>query len=108
MSQLSTRELQVLELTAFECLSAKEVADELNISPTTVQNHIKNIKEKLSLQKVSELCKHYYLNIYLCLMMLMFAPSIFEDDFARRARSRARARTSQSVIARRSEFELLN
>jgi len=104
MGSLSDREMQVLRLTAWDCLSAKEVADKLNISPTTAQNHIKNIKEKLSLQKVSELCKHYYVNIYATILLLITLPSIFQPNgYVRQFRSRSRAAVTW---VRRNEFDL--
>ncbi len=104
MGALSEREMQVLRLTAWDCLSAKEVADKLNISPTTAQNHIKNIKEKLRLQKVSELCKHYYVNIYATILLLITIPSVFQPSAnVRQFRSRSRATVTW---VRRNEFDL--
>jgi DNA-binding NarL/FixJ family response regulator len=38
MEALTTRENEVLRLTARDCLSAKEIAAKLFISPTTAQN----------------------------------------------------------------------
>ena len=108
MSELSNRELQVLKLTAWDCLSAKEVADELSISPTTAQNHIRNIKEKLNLQKVSELCKHYYVNIYASILLIVITPTIFfPNTFARRGRQRQTVTQRMMVRARRNDDYIL-
>lgn len=109
MEELSNREMQVLELTALDCLSAKEVADRLCISTTTVQNHIKNIKEKLNLQKISELCKHYYVNIYASVLLLVIVPTVFVPNTNVRVR-RARI-VQQRATPRRNgldfEFDYL-
>lgn len=42
---LTTREQQVLELVA-QGLSAKEVAQEIDIAPRTVERHIENVRLK--------------------------------------------------------------
>lgn len=102
MSELSKRELQVLKLTAWDCLSAKEVADELSISPMTAQNHIRNIKEKLNLQKVSELCKHYYVNIYASILLVVVTPTVLPHNIYR-GRLRSSIRATQRVRSRRNE-----
>lgn len=51
---LTKQEDRVLQLTATG-LSAKEIADKLFISPVTAQNHLHHIKNKLNLQKSTEL-----------------------------------------------------
>ncbi len=43
---LTTREHQVLELVA-QGLSAKEVAQEIDIAPRTVERHIENVRLKI-------------------------------------------------------------
>ena len=53
-NQLTKRERQVLELTAWGN-SQKEVAYELDLNVRTVDSHIKNIKRKTGLQKATEL-----------------------------------------------------
>lgn len=111
MEELSNREMQVLELTAWDCLSAKEVADKLCISTTTAQNHIKNIKEKLNLQKITELCKHYYVNIYASVLLLVIVPSVFVPNTNARVRSWRARIIQQRVTPRRNgldfEFDYL-
>ena len=44
-------------------LSQKEIGEELNLSPKTVNNHITNIHNKLGINKISEL-----LGYYICLL----------------------------------------
>ncbi|RNC66436.1 response regulator transcription factor [Proteiniphilum sp. X52] len=80
MGSLTVRELEVLTLTARDCLSAKEIGDRLLISPTTAKNHIKNIKAKLNMQKVSELCRYYYTNIIATFLLLIILPSAFQPN----------------------------
>lgn len=55
---LSERERQVADLLA-RGLSEKEIADKLNISPATVNNHTRNIREKFGLNKNSEIVLLY-------------------------------------------------
>lgn len=54
IDQLTTREKQVLAILATGKIS-KEIADNLNISINTVEQHKKNIKKKLNLSTVGEL-----------------------------------------------------
>jgi DNA-binding CsgD family transcriptional regulator len=99
MEALTTRENEVLRLTARDCLSAKEIAAKLFISPTTAQNHIKNIKAKLNLQKVSELCRHYYTNIIATFLLLITLPSAFQPNNGMiRARRAGRNRQETEFI----------
>ena len=57
-TSFSPSELRVAELLA-RGLSEKEVADKLCISPNTVNNHTKNIREKNGLTKNSEIILLY-------------------------------------------------
>lgn len=52
------RERQVADLLA-RGLSEKEIADKLNISPATVNNHTRNIRTKFGLNKNSEIVLLY-------------------------------------------------
>lgn len=115
---LSSRELEVMELTAWGA-SAKEAADRLCVSTYTVQNHLKNIKEKLHLQKATEIaaaffCMKFHISMDLSPMKRQFVASmlllllVFQMCFdgntdmrGRRARS-ARGRR----VERRVEFEI--
>lgn len=53
---LSTREFQVFRLLA-EGRTAQAIADDLNLSPKTVNNHRTHIMEKLGLKNASELTR---------------------------------------------------
>ena len=59
----SKSELKVVELLA-RGYSEKEVADKLHLSPNTVNNHTRNIREKNGLSKNTEIILLYiaYLN----------------------------------------------
>lgn len=67
-NKLTRRELEVMELVAFGS-SQKEIADQLHISALTVDVHLKHIKLKTGLQKVTELTaawfvEHYQLSVF--------------------------------------------
>lgn len=105
---LSIRESEVLEKTAWG-QSAKEVADELFISKSTVQNHLRRIKEKLNLQKATELtayyfCTHFRLSeelkqrIIAVAFILILAPYTFsKGDVLRAKRVRRRIDTEYII-----------
>lgn len=57
-SNLTDRELEVLEWIG-RGLSQKEIADNMNISVKTVDNHIVNIKEKYGISKNTEMIGLY-------------------------------------------------
>ena len=61
---LSAREIEVLVLVT-KGLINKEIADELNISLTTVISHRKNITEKLGIKSVSGLAIYAVMNGYI-------------------------------------------
>lgn len=61
---LSAREIEVLVLITKGCIN-KEIADKLNISPTTVITHRKNITEKLGIKSVSGLTIYAVMNGYI-------------------------------------------
>lgn len=60
---LSAREYQIVELTALG-LAQKEIADRLSISHNTVDVTIRNAKEKLKVQKSTELAAWYFISKY--------------------------------------------
>lgn len=99
MEALTSRELEILRLTADECLSAKEIGEKLYISHTTAQNHLKNIKEKLHLQKITELCRYYYKNIIASVLLLIVLPSAIQPNNGMiRARRARRLRETEFII----------
>lgn len=51
---VSNRECEILSWLS-NGLTAKEIAHQLNISPRTVEHHIKNVKEKTNLYRKSQL-----------------------------------------------------
>lgn len=59
--KLTNREKEILKLLV-EGKSSKEIADDLEISSTTVDTHRKNMLKKLSFNKVSELVSYAYRN----------------------------------------------
>lgn len=61
--ELSAREIEVLVLIT-KGLINKEIADKLNIGPTTVITHRKNITEKLGIKSVSGLTIYAVMNGY--------------------------------------------
>ena len=56
-NRLSRREREVLQLVC-DGLSSKEIAEELNLSPKTVDSHREHIMKKLSIRNISELTKY--------------------------------------------------
>ena len=61
--KLSQREQQILETLAWGA-SYKEAADLLGISPHTIDTHLRNIKGKTGLQKISELSAYYFCTVF--------------------------------------------
>jgi len=55
-NQLSTRELQVLRLVA-QGRTDREIAEQIYVSPRTVQNHLAGIRDKTGLRRRSELTR---------------------------------------------------
>ncbi|QIK58770.1 helix-turn-helix transcriptional regulator [Dysgonomonas sp. HDW5A] len=45
-------------------LSTGEIADKMGISTETAKTHLKNIKERLGLQKINELAAYYWVTIF--------------------------------------------
>lgn len=60
---LSPREMEMVELTAFG-LAQKEIASKLRISDHTVDVTIRKAKEKLHIQKSTELAAWYFIKKY--------------------------------------------
>jgi DNA-binding CsgD family transcriptional regulator len=60
---LSLRESQILQLVAIG-QTPEEIGDKLFISPETVRKTICNIKQKLNLQKATELTAFFWCNLF--------------------------------------------
>lgn len=60
---LSPREMEMVELTAFG-LAQKEIAEKLRLSGHTVDVTLRKAKEKLHLQKSTELSAWYFISKY--------------------------------------------
>jgi len=63
MQALSPREMEMVELTAFG-LAQKEIAERLRLSIHTVDVTLRHAKEKLHIQKSTELSAWYFITRY--------------------------------------------
>jgi len=115
---LTTREAQIAELFAWGA-AKKEVATKLFVSERTVENHARNIYEKIGCGKVNELsawwfCKQFGISFDLsplkravisCFFLLILSPQMFkaDDDVVRMFRAKAR-----TTRVRRRTDDLLN
>ena len=61
INKLTQREIEIIKLIV-KGETSNEIAEQLFISPATVQTHRKNIFNKLDVKKVSELIKEAYEN----------------------------------------------
>ena len=61
-SKLTDRELEVMRLVVCDHLKSQEIADELCISPCTVQRHRDNIKAKLGLRTTADMVEWWMKN----------------------------------------------
>ncbi|MEW6196950.1 MAG: LuxR C-terminal-related transcriptional regulator [Bacteroidota bacterium] len=57
VESLTKREKEILELVK-QGYSNKELAELKNLDKTTIESHLRNIKEKLGFKKMHELRKH--------------------------------------------------
>lgn len=101
--KLTPREREVLKLTAWDCLSAKEIADRLYISVVTVRNHIQSIKMKEQVSKATELSKVYFIkyakNIGATILIMLLSFNLFNQNSSDMRVRRARR-------SRRNEMEI--
>jgi DNA-binding CsgD family transcriptional regulator len=121
--RLTPREAEVAELLAWGS-AKKEVADWLCISTRTVENTTRNIYEKISIQKATELCvwwfcthcgvsfdlspiKRQLLSIALLLIIL---PQLAnnDDDVVRTFRTSARSTSSRAQRSGRKNENDIN
>jgi two-component system nitrate/nitrite response regulator NarL len=61
--QFSIREIRIINL-AKDCLTNKEIADQLQIEVTTVKTHRRNIIKKLGLKGKAEFVKYLLLKMH--------------------------------------------
>lgn len=104
-AELTERETEIAELLAWGA-AKKEVADELNISPRTVENTARSIYFKIGIQKATELCVWWFCTRFkvplnmsplarkgVAVLVLIAVPGIFlqeDGKFLRAERSAAR------------------
>lgn len=114
-AKLSEREIEVTELSAWG-LSKKEVAEQLFISERTVESHLRNIYDKLNVNKITELsawwfCTKYGISFDLSplkrkslaiFLLLALLPREFTSSEDTKRAFRTRATRSTQVRARRS------
>jgi len=109
---LTKRESEIAELFAWGA-AKKEVADKLFISEHTVENHARNIYEKIGCNKVNELsawwfCTHFNISFDLSplkqriiafAMLFIITPQILStnDNIVRVFRARTATRTCRTV-----------
>lgn len=109
---LTKRESEIAELFAWGA-AKKEVADKLFISEHTVENHARNIYDKIGCNKVNELsawwfCTHFNISFDLSplkqriiafAMLFIITPQIFgnNDNIMRVFRTRTATRTCRTA-----------
>ena len=111
---LSKRENQIFELTAHG-FAADEIADKLCRSTETIKKTISNIKEKLGLQKATELTAHYWCTkfgecfeahrkaiISVSFLMLVIFANPLQTEETRRPASRPRTRVERRYNPKRN------
>ncbi len=59
-THLTEREREVFSMIGGTCLQTEQIAEELNISPCTVNRHRENIKAKLGAKSVAELVSFWH------------------------------------------------
>ncbi len=127
---LTRRESEIAELLAWGA-AKKEVADQLQISPRTVENTARHIYEKIGIQKATELCVYWFCSrcgvdpsldplkrafIALALLIVFLpydyanatTPSVTHDLQAVRAVRAPRAARASRTRCRRIEDSLFN
>lgn len=57
LDRLTDREIEIFEMIG-RGLTSREIAQQLNLSPKTVETHREHVKEKLELKNAAELTKH--------------------------------------------------
>lgn len=116
---LTKRESEIAELLAWGA-SKKDVANRLFVSERTVENHTRNIYDKIGCQKINELsawwfCTKFHISfdlsplaqkILTALMLLLTAPQVLNLDNTDICRTSTRTtRTVKTSRGRRSRNE---
>lgn len=120
LAKLTTRESEIAELFAWGA-SKKEVANHLNVSERTVENHARNIYEKIGCGKVNELsawwfCTKFNISFDLsplkrsmiaCVFLAILSiPMInMDDDIVRVFRTRTRTASTRTGRTLRRRLE---
>lgn len=118
-AKLTNREAQIAELFAWGA-TKKDVANMLNISAFTVENHTRKIYEKTCVTKVNELsawwfCTHFNISVALsplkqkviaALMLLLVIPQVFHAEDAVRTFGGNRIARSTRKCGRRDNLIL--
>lgn len=116
LAKLTARETEIAELFAWGA-SKKEIANHLNVSERTVENHARNIYLKIGCGKVNELsawwfCTKFKISfelsplkrkiVSLCMLFILI-PQIYGncDDMIRHTRARTRTSNVRNCRSRR-------
>lgn len=113
-AQLTKQENRIAEMIAWGA-AKKEIADKLHLSVRTIENHSRNIFEKLGIQKSTELsvfwfCTHYKISfsdspiaikIVSCLLLSLMTFSILEFHYSPERAYRTARNTRTSIRASR-------
>lgn len=115
-AELTPREKEVAELLAWGA-AKKEVADELDISPRTVENMARSIYHKIGIQKATELCVWWFCTRFkipinmsplmrrsvAAMILMVFVPGLFYEGQEKLVRVEKTVRRS---VRRRQELEV--
>lgn len=120
LAKLTNREIEIAELFAWGA-SKKEVANHLNVSERTIENHARNIYEKTGCGKVNELsawwfCTKFNISfdlsplkrmVFSLVFLAIITPQILsmDDDIVRMFRTKTMATRCGRTSRRRFDFD---
>lgn len=120
LAKLTNREIEIAELFAWGA-SKKEVANHLNVSERTIENHARNIYEKTGCGKVNELsawwfCTKFNISfdlsplkrmVFSLVFLAIITPQILsmDDDIVRMFRTKTMATRCGRASRRRFDFD---